>query len=276
MNMQSKRNNWLKKTFLLLAIVLAVIGALFFDSIRYAWLVHQARRCLKAGDHQAAFGYTFQAFSIHPECTAAAHVMQTAGRALVDEEWAGLDFETQVHLANWLAAIKDWERYVKIMDEFTLYIPKGEFLMGSDDGHAYEHPLHTVFLDAYEIDRFEVTNAQYQRFINDAGAPPPDPWNGDRFPEEGGSLPVVGISWLHAQAYCQWAGKSLPSEAQWEKACRGTDGRAYPWGQEWDADLANVDTSEYDLMSFEGVDQDWQVWWQLVRVPKSGDAIGLM
>ena len=57
MNMQSKRNNWLKKTFLLLAIVLAVIGALFFDSIRYAWLVHHARRCLKAGDHQAAFGY---------------------------------------------------------------------------------------------------------------------------------------------------------------------------------------------------------------------------
>ncbi len=133
-------------------------------------------------------------------------------------------------------------------------IPEGEFLMGSTkaqvdtaytdaklrssllERHTFdaETPQHTVYLAAFQISRYEITNAQYRAFINATGRPPPrghngeDTWKMEDF--NGDKQPVVGVTWFDAQAFAEWIGGSLPTEAQWERAARGTQARMYPWG----------------------------------------------
>lgn len=110
-------------------------------------------------------------------------------------------------------------------------VPAGPFLMGSDTGNADERPQHEVVLDAFWIDRYCVTNAQYRAFLEETEAfPPPPSFSKDDF--VGPEQPIVSVSWEEADAYAAWAGKRLPTEAEWEKASRGTDGRKYPWGGE--------------------------------------------
>jgi len=113
-----------------------------------------------------------------------------------------------------------------------VYVPAGEFLMGSPagEGNDDEHPQHQVYLDGYWIDRTEVTNAQYGKCV-EAGACRAASCadNGDFNRAE---QPVICVDWNQAAAYCQWAGGRLPTEAEWEKAASGTDGRTYPWGNQ--------------------------------------------
>lgn len=113
-------------------------------------------------------------------------------------------------------------------------IPAGEFLMGSSelDGMAAddEKPQHPVYLPRYEIARTPVTNAQYKAFLDATGRRAPDHWHGGQIPTGLEAHPVVNVSWEDALAFCQWAGLRLPTEAEWEKAARGTDGRLWPWG----------------------------------------------
>ncbi|MDI6739896.1 MAG: SUMF1/EgtB/PvdO family nonheme iron enzyme [Candidatus Edwardsbacteria bacterium] len=143
-------------------------------------------------------------------------------------------------------------------------ITAGNFTMGSLPGDPYartdEQPQHTVYLNTYQISKYEVTNAQYKAFMDAGGYTNPAYWttdgwawrttnsitepywwtsgsynSGPGFPNH----PVVGISWYEADAFSHWVGGSLPTEAQWEKAARWTDTRYYPWGNTWDASKCN-------------------------------------
>ena len=115
------------------------------------------------------------------------------------------------------------------------YVPAGPFVMGTDEGWAGLRPAHEVRLEAFWIDETEVTNRRYGQCVAAGVCRPPaettsytrDPYFLD---EAYGEYPVLHVAWQDAQTYCQWAGRTLPSEAQWEKAARGADGRLYPWG----------------------------------------------
>jgi formylglycine-generating enzyme required for sulfatase activity len=114
-----------------------------------------------------------------------------------------------------------------------VFVSAGEFEMGSTGGDPRmdedELPLHTVYLDAYWIDRTEVTNSLFNLCITAGVCTPPA--RSSYYLRAGyENHPIIGVSWDQAQAYCSWAGRRLPSEAEWEKAARGTDGRMYPWG----------------------------------------------
>jgi formylglycine-generating enzyme required for sulfatase activity len=135
-------------------------------------------------------------------------------------------------------------------------IPVGPFQMGcsaEDSRCAHnEEPLHTVTLEAYQIDKYEVTNAQYARCVAAGKCSPPshtssftriDYYGASRYAR----YPVVTVDWAQAMAYCAWAGKRLPTESEWEKAARGTDTRIYPWGNEApDCQRANFQGCEDD------------------------------
>lgn len=127
----------------------------------------------------------------------------------------------------------------------TVFVPGGSFLMGSLSGVGvpeYETPQHIVNLPDYRIGKYPVTNRQYVEFIHQTGrlVAPESGWIGQNPPMDKLNHPVMGITWNEALAYCDWLSEqmgqayTLPSEAHWEKAARGTDGRIYPWGSEWD------------------------------------------
>ncbi len=121
-----------------------------------------------------------------------------------------------------------------------VYIPAGEFTMGANDGYDFEKPEHKVYLGAYWIGKYEVTFEQYDKYCDETGKEKPSDEGWGR-----GKRPVINVSWEDATAYCDWLNKktgakfTLPTEAHWEKAARGTDGRKYPWGNTKDKSKCN-------------------------------------
>jgi formylglycine-generating enzyme required for sulfatase activity len=144
-----------------------------------------------------------------------------------------------------------------------VFVPAGEFTMGSENGASDEKPVHQVYLDAFWIDQTEVTNAMFAKFIDDTGYETDAEKKGKSYVYQGGSwIEVNGANWLHpsgpnsdisgrerhpaihvswndAVEYCEWRDDRLPTEAEWEKAARGTDERTYPWGNEFDGTKLN-------------------------------------
>ncbi len=110
-------------------------------------------------------------------------------------------------------------------------VPAGEFWMGLSEGEGLddEQPRHKVYLDAYYLDKYEVTTERYAKFLEFAGWQKPLNWSMVKFPEHA-TRPVIGVSWADADAYCRISGRRLPTEAEWEKAARGTAERRFPWG----------------------------------------------
>ena len=167
----------------------------------------------------------------------------------------------------------------------TVLIPAGTFQMGSNnaDADADEQPVHTVHLDAFYMDVYEVTNAQFKAFLDaNPGVLKPlkealgdsgdlSHWNGTDYPAGTADHPVVNVSWYAAATYAEWAGKRLPTEAEWEYAARGgLAGKKYPWGDTLTAGDANYDenvgdttpvgqyaTNQYGLYDMAGNVSEW-------------------
>lgn len=151
------------------------------------------------------------------------------------------------------------------------FIPPGEFTMGTpegSDGFPDEHPERRVYLSGYLIDRFEVTNHAYAAFVHATGHRAPENSNqaatlwANNQPVPGiEQHPVVNVSWDDAATYCRWVGKRLPTEAEWEKAARGTNSWRYPWGNEWDFTMANS-ASYWAQRTIEFTSgTDWDAFW---------------
>lgn len=119
-------------------------------------------------------------------------------------------------------------------------VPAGLFAMGSENGSQEERPVHLVELEAYYIDTYEVTLGQYRACVDAGGClEPVDAPGCVWYRAANETEPINCMTWYDASAYCTWAGLRLPSEAEWEKAARGTDGRTFPWGEEVDRSKAN-------------------------------------
>ena len=152
----------------------------------------------------------------------------------------------------------------RILLSDMMRIPAGPFLIGSGDEEikkvvrdlgggelgpdiewfAAERPQHEVHVEEFYIDKYEVTCAQYKEFVQATGRPMPRDWEGGSYPKGKSDHPVVYVSWEDADAYCRWVDKRLPTEAEWEKAARGTDARIWPWGNTFDIEKCNVESWE--------------------------------
>ena len=119
-------------------------------------------------------------------------------------------------------------------------IPGGAFEMGRDDGNEFEKPAHTVTLEPYLIDRYEVTNELYAEFVRQMNRQPPRHWTDGQYAPGEANFPVVNINWFEARDYCEWVGKRLPTEEEWEFAARGKENRLYPYGNEWKPRFSNA------------------------------------
>lgn len=166
--------------------------------------------------------------------------------------------------------------------EEMVSIPAGPFIRGTGQGGFDEQPQRMLVLDAFAIDRYEVTNFQYQQFVDATGhrkSGPPSRYAKNMSRMRGINQPVVYVSWEDAEAYCRWKGKRLPTEAEWEKAMRGTDGRLWPWGNVEQPNGANwarvqdghdvtasvgtvlTDKSPYGVMDGAGNVMEWVADW---------------
>jgi iron(II)-dependent oxidoreductase len=152
-------------------------------------------------------------------------------------------------LASYSQSNEEPQEVSPVQAELVL-VPGGEFLMGKDEEGDHS-PAHKVYIDSFYMDKYEVTNAQYFEFCEETGRQFPEFWgmkefhSGPDFPNH----PVVGISWKDAKSYAEWAGKRLPTEAEWEYAARGgLIGMNYPNGDELDSSQAN-----YTLGGPEGI-----------------------
>ncbi|MCP4599288.1 MAG: formylglycine-generating enzyme family protein [Proteobacteria bacterium] len=123
-----------------------------------------------------------------------------------------------------------------------VYVPAGEFIMGAEWGEWDEEPRHKVYVDAFYFDKYETTNEEYARCVAARKCVRQTSWAKPSLMKP--TQPVVGVGWYDGVEYCRFAGKRLPTEAEWEKAARGTDERRYPWGNEWNPKWLNLHNAD--------------------------------
>jgi formylglycine-generating enzyme required for sulfatase activity len=178
----------------------------------------------------------------------------------------GLDDEQQVCYRQAQEKIRQWHKRnhektasTQPEERSMAVVPAGEFMMGSSTGDADEQPVHRIYVDAFLMDKYEVTVEQYAAFLQAKWIAPPMDWKTMNQPSHQ-KRPVVNVDWPKADAYCKWVGKRLPTEAEWEKAARGTDGRFYPWGNELPtrvhANLSKETWSNHWVLSTVGMYED--------------------
>ena len=158
--------------------------------------------------------------------------LEVASKLGLDDELQAVYQQLQAKLPQGIStASESGKQKVTGKDEAPMaLVPAGEFTMGSDLADN-EKPPHRVYLNAFYMDMYEVTVGQYAMFLEATALEAPPQWDMQNLAHRQ-KRPVVFIDWADAATYCKWAGKRLPTEAEWEKAARGTDGRTYPWGNE--------------------------------------------
>ena len=202
-------------------------------------------------------------FQYEPADSRYRDVLNEAMGVFSEERSALVSIEVAIEAAEALGQAGDPRFEGSHFEENWVEIPAGEFWMGAQNRNEakrnfdeqaldYESPVHRVHLDAFRIGRYPVTVGEYRRFMEDGGYQEEEHWREGGFGEWNGPLewdeqfdypnrPVFGISWFEAAAYARWKGAELPTEAQWERAAQGTDGRRYPWG---------ADDPRSDLLNF--------------------------
>ena len=150
-----------------------------------------------------------------------------------------------------------------------ILVPGGPVIVGSNNGNDNEKPQHTVKISAFKIDKYEVTNEQFAAFVKATGYKPEGPWQ--RGLNGKSNMPVRYVTWNDAKAYAEYVGRRLPTEAEWEKAARGSQGKVYPWGNDWNADYVSTvikevgsttkNVSEYGVHDMAGNAWEWTADW---------------
>lgn len=219
---QKKRERYLAATIISCIAVAMVFGALHVVKLganRMADMRDRATYDLAdMKDHIRAAGEDIERHRRHEEQKQASitYAWNEVEALLTREQW--LDLET------------------------VISIPKGPFLMGTNSERAdkYNRPQHEVVLPEYQIDKYPVTHAEYAKFVVQSKHRPPLDWTKGIIPDGKTLYPVTMVTWYDAADYCAWKEKRLPTEAEWEKAARGTDGRRWPWGSVMDAGKLNT------------------------------------
>ena len=214
-----------RKRLLVATLVTCVAGAFLGGAIHVVFLA--AGRVEQMREHS-----TYDATSTHE---VAKHI-QAAGE-FVDETTRGKVSTYTVARAESLLRDDLWKRLAQ-----EVRVSAGDFIMGTDrpESDIQDRPRHIAHTAAFAIDKFPVTNAQYALFVAETGHRAPAHWKQGSIPKGFELHPVVMVYWQDAMDYCTWAGKRLPSEAEWEKAARGTDGRRWPWGGRMNPKLLNT------------------------------------
>lgn len=223
---RERRSRYLAATLVTCMALLVIGGSLhvvMLGSVRMGEMrekatydVHEESAHVRAAGEDIALHARNEHLKAAASAAGSGYTMEEAQALLSKEQWAELDS--------------------------MITIPAGPFAMGTNFERAdpQDHPLHTVRLPDYRIDKYLVTNAQYARFLAETGHRPPSTWKNGRIPEGQLLYPVTLVNWYDAKAYAHWAGKRLPTEAEWEKAARGTDARRWPWGSVMDPKRLNT------------------------------------
>jgi len=220
------------------------------------------------GDWTGAFAGYVAAVEIDPDHGGARAGLRTAAHHLVGMV-PGLSVDVEVALLRYLEEHGDLNELATVLDRSMVEIDAGWFLMGNSAGRLDERPERQVYLDGFRIDRYEVTNLQYASFVAAEHIPQPPYWADGAFPDRAATHPVVGVSWRQADQYCSWAGKRLPTEAEWERSCRGSSGLEYPWGDDWEPSRVHV-----AMLPLEDPDTAWALLTDPSSAPASPEQAG--
>jgi len=166
------------------------------------------------------------------QLTQAEDALDLANRLGLDNEQQALYRQLQEKIQQ--GRVQTYSRKtaaVRSYEQSMALVPAGTFTMGSAIGDADEQPEHMVYLDAFLMDKYHVSVGHYARFLDATSHDSPPEWSTMNRSQHQ-NRPIANVDWADANAYCHWVGKRMPTEAEWEKAARGTDGRTYPWGNE--------------------------------------------